>query len=248
MRNKGLLLLSVLILSAIALSACGPNLAAQPALAQGSDSGQQLRTISVSGNGKVYLTPDIAYIAIGVHTEGKDAAEAVASNNAQSQKVADALKSFKIEAKDIQTTNFSIYPQQQYDSQGKPTELKYVVDNTVYVTLRDISKVGDVLDAVVKAGANTINSIQFDVADKSAALSEARKAAVKDAQTQAKELADAAGVSLGDLRTISVSGGAVPVPMYDVKAVGVGGAQASVPVSVGQLVVSLDVYMVYEIK
>jgi uncharacterized protein len=248
MRNKSLIVVSVLLISAALVSACGPSLAAQPVLAQGTEPTPTPRTINVTGEGKVYLTPDIVNITIGVHTEGKDAAAAVASNNAQSQKVADALKTFKIDPKDIQTTNISIYPQQQTDNQGKPLGINYVVDNTVYVTLRDITKLGDLLDAVVKAGANTINSIQFDVADRSAALSQARTAAVKDAQTQAQELASAAGVTLGDVRTISTYGNATPVPMYDVKAAaGVGGG-ASVPVSAGQLVIVVDANLVYDIK
>ncbi len=91
----------------------------------------------------------------------------VDTNTANSQKVADALKTFKIDPKDIQTTNFSIAPQQQYDNNGKLTgAINYMVDNTVYVTLRDITKMGDVLAAAVKAGANSINSIQFDAADR----------------------------------------------------------------------------------
>ena len=156
-------------------------------LAQGTEPSK--RTINVTGTGKVTLTPDIAYVSIGVHTEGKDAAEAVATNTSQSQKVVDALKTFKIDPKDIQTTNFSIYPQQQYDNEGKPQGITYVVDNTVYVTLRDIDQLGELLDAVVKAGSNSINSIQFDVADREAALSEARQLAVDNAQKQAEELA-----------------------------------------------------------
>jgi len=181
-----------------------------------------------------------------VHTEGSDAAEAVAANTAQSQEVADALTALRIDAKDIMTTNFSIFPQQQMDDQGKVTGILYVVDNTVYVTLRDIDLVGDVLNAAVEAGANSINSIQFDLADKTAALSEARKAAVADARTQAQELSEAAGVTLLEIQTINVYGSYVPIPVYDR---GMGGAvmEAAVPVSAGQLVLSVDVNIVYNI-
>lgn len=247
MRKSTLIFVFVLLISAALLSACGPSLAAQPVLAQGTEPTPVPRTITVNGEGKVYLTPDIVYVTIGVHTEGKDAASAVNSNNTQSQKVADALKSFKIDPKDIQTTNISIYAQQQTDNQGKPLGINYVVDNTVYVTLRDVTKLGALLDAAVKAGANTINGVQFDVADRSAALSQARTAAVKDAQTQAQELASAAGVTLGDVRTISTYGAPAPVPMYDVKAVaGIGGG--GTPVSVGQLIIVVDANVVYDIK
>jgi uncharacterized protein len=248
MRNKTLFLILLLLLTSTLLSACGTSLAAQPVLAQATEPSK--RTINVTGTGKVTLTPDIAYVSIGVHTEGKDAAQAVATNTSQAQKVVDALKAFKIDPKDIQTTNFSIYPQQQYDNEGKPQGITYVVDNTVYVTLRDINQLGELLDAVVKAGSNSINSIQFDVADREAALSEARKLAVENGQKQAKELAAAAGVTLGQVLSINSSSPSAPVPMYDYK-LGVGGAataDSAVPVSAGQLIITLDVYLSYEIQ
>ena len=248
MRNKPLLIILVLLVASLFLSAGKSTLGAQPALAQATEPAK--RTINVTGTGKVTLTPDIAYVSIGVHTEGKDAAEAVASNTSQAQKVVDALKAFKIDPKDIQTINFSIYPQQQYDNEGKPQGITYVVDNTVYVTLRDIDKLGELLDAVVKAGSNSINSIQFDVADREAALSEARKLAVANGQKQAEELATAAGVKLGQVLSINSSSPSAPVPMYDYK-LGMGGAataEAAVPISTGQLIITLDVYLSYEIQ
>ncbi len=107
MRNKSLLIILVLLVASLFLSAGKSALGAQPALAQATEPAK--RTINVTGTGKVTLTPDIAYVSIGVHTEGKDAAEAVASNTSQAQKVVDALKAFKIDPKDIQTINFSIY-------------------------------------------------------------------------------------------------------------------------------------------
>src|SRR5262249_48861327 len=138
-------------------------------------------------------------------TEKPSAADAVSENNAQTQKVIDALKSSGIDQKDIRTTNFSIYPNDKYDPQtNQPTGQKvYAVDNTVYVTVRKLDQLGDLLDKLVSAGANAINSIQFDVADKSTALKQARADAVKDAEKQAKELASSAGITLGDIQSIS---------------------------------------------
>ncbi len=248
MRTKTTLMIAILLVSTL-LTACAGGVAlAQPALAQTTSTEQpQPRTITVSGNGKAYLAPDIVNIFIGVHTENKDASQAVSDNNAQSTKVANALNTFKIEAKDIQTTNFSIFPNQQVDKDGKPTGVIYIVDNTIYVTLRDLTKIGDLLDAVVTAGANNINGIQFGVADQEAALTEARKQAVANARKQAEELAQAAGVTLGDIQTMSTSTGGIPMPFFEGKG---GGAQAlsSVPVSAGQLVLSVDVNIIYLIK
>lgn len=249
MRNKFFFFTLLLLLAGL-LSACGGVAYARDDGASASQIDQPpLRTLSVNGTGKVYLVPDIAYISIGVHTEGKNASEAVATNNEQSEKVKNSLKAAGIDVKDIQTTNFSIYPQPKYDSSGQPTgEIIYVVDNTVYVTVRDISKVGAILDAAVKAGANNIYGIQFDVADKSEALSEARDQAVKDAQKTAQELAQAAGVNLGPIQTIS-SYSNMPVPVYDGRGGGLATTEAiNVPVSPGQMVLTVDVSMVYEIK
>jgi hypothetical protein len=243
MRSKFFILTSILLMSTL-LTGCAGVAAAQTSTS--SDAQPPLRTVSVMGSGKAILTPDIAYVNIGVHTENKNAAEAVAANTTQAQKVIDAIKAMGIDAKDIQTTNFSIYPQQQYDPNGKPTgEITYIVDNSVYVTVRDLDKIGDLLDAAVQAGANSISGIQFDVADKTQALSEARQAAVNDARAKAEELAEAAGVTLGDVQTIAENTSSPPMPMYDMRAASAAMESAAVPVSPGQMTITVDVSIVY---
>ncbi len=242
MRTKTLLI-SVLLVFGVILSACAPTAPAQ------SSQPTQVpapRTLSVNGSAIANLTPDIAHISIGVHTENPDSKEAVSANNSESQKVMDAIKSMGVDPKDILTTNFSISPQDVVGPDGKKTGTIFVVDNTVYVTLRDLTKIGDLLNAAVAAGANSIYGIQFDVADKTAVLSSARKAAVDNAHTQADELAQAAGVTLGQVQSISFYN-SNPVPMADMKsAVGLGGG--SVPIAPGQLSITVDVSIVYEIK
>jgi len=238
MKNKFLFIIAVLVLGTV-LAACGPStITVQPQPMQ--------RTLTVTGSGMVTLTPDVAYIYIGVHTENVSVAEAVAENNTKAQAVATAIKGFGVEVKDIQTTNFSIWPQDQYDDKGNKSGTIYNVDNTVYITVRDLTKIGDLLDASIRAGANTINSIQFDVADKTEALSQARKAAVENAQKQAQELVDATGVKLGDVQTISYYDSTPLSADY-----GKGGgamAASSVPVSSGQYQLTTTVTIVYELK
>jgi len=242
MKNRTIFIVAIALIALI-VSACGPttiNQAAQPLL----------RTISVSGSGQANLVPDIAYIYVGVHTEKPTAAEAVRENNAQTEKMIQALKDFGIAAKDIRTTNFSIWPQDKYDpATGLPSGQKtYAVDNTVYVTVRDLKKLGDLLDTVVEAGANTVNSIQFDVADKSEALKQARAEAVKDAQKQAQELADAAGLKLGEIQSIGFYDSS-PYPVFDGKGGGSAvAAEAAVPIQPGQLTFTVTVNMTYAIK
>ena len=239
MRNKTLLVSAVLLV-ALALGACSPTIMAESA--------PPVRTLNVNGTGQAFLSPDIAYINIGVHTEEATAAEAVKTNNADTQKVIAALREAGMDPNDIRTTNFSIWPNQQYSPDGQPTGTRYVVDNSVYVTVRKLDKLGDLLDSAIGAGANSINSIQFDVADKEEALKTAREEAVKDAKLQAQELADAAGMSLGEVQSISFNNSA-PVPYMELgKGGGGAAAESTVPIQPGQLTVTVTVSMSYEIK
>lgn len=255
MFKKSFFLTSILLISVLLTGCAGaafaqtPEDSAQVATQVGNSESASVRTLTVSGSGQAYLTPDIANINIGVRTEGAEAAEVVAENSNLSKNIVDALKSLDVEEKDIQTTNFSIFPQQEFDQEGKPTgKVTYIVENTVYVTVRNLDEIGDLLDAAVTAGANQIYGIQFDVADKTAALSEARKAAVESAKVIAEELASAAGVDLGEVQTISVVNGSSPAPVFE----GRGGAMfaeaATVPVTPGQMLLTVDVVMVYQIQ
>ncbi len=253
MQKKAFLLIVALVVVGL-LAACAPVLAASQetpvaTTAPGTSTGTSanLRTLSVTGTGTVYLVPDLAYINIGVQTENANVADALSSNTAQSQQVADVLKSQGIDPKDIQTTSFSIYPQQKYGPDGKSTGTTYIVNNTVYVTVRDVSKLGTILSAVVSSGANNINSISFDSSARDQALQDARKAAISDAQQQAKALAQAAGVTLGSIQMIDVTTTS-PSPIYGVGGGSVSAAQASVPVSAGQLTIQMTANLTYSIK
>ncbi len=239
MKTKLIFLISMLVLGSL-LSACGPStITVQPQPPE--------RTITVSGTGKVTLTPDIAYISIGVNTQNPSAKDAVAENNTQSQAVITTIKGFGVADKDIQTTNFSIYPQQQFDANGKQTGTIYVVNNVVYVTIRDLSKLGDLLDSTVSSGANNINNIQFDVADKTGALSQARQAAVAEARKQADELTKATNVGLGAVQSISYYDNTAPITVQYAKA-DVAAPAASVPVQAGSMQISTTVTIVYGLK
>jgi uncharacterized protein YggE len=240
MRTK-FLVFTVLAL-ALVLSACGPTTVNQAAP-------DPQRLLTVNGVGATYLTPDIAYIYVGVHTENASATEAVDANKSQTTAVIDSLKGAGVDAKDIRTTNFSIWPSQQYAPDGTATGTTYMVDNTVYITVRNLDGLGDLLDSAISAGANSINSIQFDVADKTAAIKEARAKAVEDAKKQAQELADAAGVTLGDIQSVSFYDNSA-YPTYEGKGGGGGGAvaNATVPIQPGQLSISGTVTIVYFIK
>ena len=149
--NRKFLVFAVLAFALI-LSACGPTTINQEAPAPA-------RTLNVNGLGQVNLTPDIAYIYIGVHTEGATASEAVEANKGQTSSLISSIKKSGVDEKDIRTTNFSIWPSQQYGPDGTISGTVYMVDNTVYITVRELDGLGDLLDSAISAGANTINSI-----------------------------------------------------------------------------------------
>jgi uncharacterized protein len=239
MRRKPILIVSLIFL-AMSLTACGTG-----ALAQVEQ--PEARTIQVTGKSQVFTTPDIARITIGVRTEGEEAAEAVARNNVDAQAVIDKIQEMGVDEKDIQTTNFSIYLRYEYDDHGRTKSATYVVENSVLVTIRELDKLGEVLDQVVAVGANSIYGIQFDVEDKTGALAEARQEAVDDARTQAEQLTQAAGVQLGAVKTITTQTG-YPSPVYYDRMSMEAPADAGIPISSGEVSVSVEVTIIYEIR
>lgn len=238
MKTKLFFLLSVLVLGSL-LTACTPSsITVQPQPYQ--------RTIVVTGTGMVTLTPDIAYIYIGVETEDASATVAMEQNNTQAQAVIDVIKSFGVESKDIQTTNFSIYPSPIYDENYNEIGSTYVVYNTIYVTMRDLEQLGDLLDSAIQSGANTISGISFDVADKTEAISQARFAAVEDARRQADELADATDVKIGEVQSISYYD-STPYVYLDYARADYASA-SSAPIEAGSMQVTTTVTIVYELE
>jgi uncharacterized protein YggE len=239
MRTK-LIVPTILLVITIALSACSGSFQ----FGQNSP-----RTISVTGNAQVIIDPDIAYVSIGVHSEAQAAKDAVAANNTQTQAVIAAIKAQAVDDKDIKTINFSVSQQEKYSPTGEDLGPIFMADNTVYVTMRDITKVADILDASISAGANTIYGITFDVQDKEKAMSGGQDKAVADAKSQAEQLAAAAGASLGDVQSISYYSNPPTPYYYDSKAAaGVGAGGASVPISPGQLTLTVSVSITYALK
>jgi hypothetical protein len=231
------MLLSSVVVLALVLSACG-TAAAQP------------RSLSVSGTGTVSLAPDIAYVYIGVHTENADIAQAVANNNSQAQAVVEALRNNGVEAKDIQTSNFSVYTSNNYDKvTGEMTGSNFAVDNNVYVTVRDLTKLGSLLDTAIKAGANNINSVSFDLADKTAAMQQARQKAMTNAGDLAAELSKTADLALGGIQTLSYTENG---PIYYAAGMGGGGgapaASVAAPINPGMIQLTATVNVTYSVK
>jgi len=164
----------------------------------------QKRTISLVATGAVKTTPDKVDISTGVTSEAKSAREALDQNTEAMAKVVEALKVDGIEPKDIQTTNFSVSPVYEQRKEGTaPFIVGYRVTDAVRITVRDTKKLGAILDKVVSLGANQIDSIEFGVEEPEVLKDEARKLALKNVTDNAKLYAEATGVGLGQILSIS---------------------------------------------
>lgn len=240
---RSLLLAGVAGLSLLA-AACAP-------LTVPAQAGEPTRnTLSVTGTGSAYGAPDIATLQIGVQSRNADPKAAVDENSARMNALTQTLTGLGLDAQDLQTANFSVSVQQDYDPvTGQPkSTFTYVVDNTLTVRVRDLARLGDVLGQAVGAGANSVYGVSFTVSEPARLEAEARERAMADARARAEALAQAAGVTLGDPITISeyLSG---PQPLLYADKLGIGGAGAApVPVAAGQLEISLQVNVTYEIR
>ncbi len=174
------------------------------------------RTITVSASGSVAVEPDQARLTSGVTAEGASAREALTANSEAMKKVVGELKSAGIDPKDIQTSSFRVEPRYTRPAEGQAPKIDgYSVTNEVQVLVRDLEKVGDILDRLVTAGANQSSGLNFEVSKAETALDEARKQAVANARRRADLYAAAAGAEVGEVLTI-VEGdaSAPPRPMF----------------------------------
>lgn len=220
--------------------------AASPAL---SEDTRMPRLISLSGHGEMRMAPDMAFVTTGVLSQGVTAADALAANTAAMNALFAALTGAGIAEKDVQTSNFFVQPRYNFQDGKAPELIGYDVSNTVTVIVRKIGDLGPLLDKVVQAGSNQINGIGFEVSKPDAALDEARKLATADATRKAKIYAEAMGVGLG--RVMSISEGVndqPPMPMARSKVMMADAAAAPVPVAAGEQTLSVDVNITWEIQ
>ncbi|MFF0924788.1 SIMPL domain-containing protein [Rhizobium leguminosarum] len=195
-----------------------PLAAAAPTFAQ--EAKPREPVISVTGDGESSVAPDMAVVNLAVVKQAKTAREALDENNKAMNDVLAALKSGGIAERDLQTSGFSIQPQYNYPQpvdgqQQQPQLIGYQTINSVTVRLRDLAKLGAVIDQSVTLGINQGGEIQFTNDKPDAAIEEARKAAVADAVKRAKTLSEAAGVKLGRILEINENvPRAMPQPVY----------------------------------
>ena len=211
------------------------------------------RTITVVGEGRVRIKPDIAQINIGIEVVG-DTVKGTSSEAADTMEaVMASLRAQGVEEKDMQTSGYNVWVERPYGPEGIPSdEARYHVGNTVMVTIRDLDTVGAVLDAAIEAGANNIYGVTFSVADPSPLMSEARETAVADALAKAQELAELNNVALGEVMSISevISPGGLYVGGIQRTAAfaeGLGGGGGG-PISPGELEMTTQLQVTHNIQ
>ncbi len=209
--------------------------------------GEPPATVYVNGSGSVTIAPDTASVVVGVNILEKTLSSAQEKATTQMTAVIDALNAAGFDEKDIQTVNYSVNILQDYDQNGNPATITgFQVSNQVNVTVRDLDKLGSILDTVVGQGANAIYGISFFVDDPSAAASQARTQAVQDAKQRADELAAAAGMRVGRILSISESYSPPPSPVPYAAAESAD-ARAAVPIQAGTSTVSVQVQVTYQL-
>jgi uncharacterized protein len=206
------------------------------------------RWVEVSGEGSVAAAPDFARVTLGVTSTGKNAGEAMAANAKAANALVSLIKAEGVAPADIQTSELSISPMFAQPSPGQQTEptiTGYSVSNNVSVILRDIPRLGALLDKAVSAGANSIYGIGFGHNDPSALLDKARPLAVADARRKAEIYASAGGARLGRLMVLTEeASGQMPIAFSRAYAKG---ASAPTPIEAGETKLTMTVTARFEL-
>jgi len=211
-------------------------------------------TISVSGTGEVYAKPNLGLINFSVKVEAKTVNEVMNQSNSKVGSIIEAVKEIGVEEKDLKTTDFNIYP--RYEYQGLPSReervlVGYDVEQTLEVKIRDLEKSGQIIQEATNAGANQVNDLIFTLDDEELKKNkdQAREMAIKEAKSQAKEIADQLGVNL--VRIINFHENSY-APRYDMarsESGGIGGGGIISPqIETGENKIETNINIVYEIN
>ncbi len=209
-----------------------------------------VNTITVTGTGQANGEPDVAYLQLGIDLKDADVAAAVNRSNTVIDGIMSALEGQGIARLDMQTVGFNVWQEEIYDPQSGPTgEMTFHVNNTLSIVIRDITKVGSVIEAGIGAGATNVYGLTFGIDDTTSLEDQARTAAVEDAQARAEKLAESLGVTLGKPTIASEYSGSGAISAYDAAAYGLGGGGGGAPpISEGQMTVSMTVNVTYAIS
>ena len=252
-----LVILSVFLVALTVSTAVG----IQNKIKEGKYIGQEIEarnTITVSASGEIYAKPDLALTTFSVITEEKTVAEAMSKNTEKMNAVIDSVKDQGVEDKDLKTTSFNIYPRYEWQEkatcippcpQGKRVLVGYEVRQSLQVKIRDLDKVGTIIQVGTDAGANQVSDLQFTIDKQDELKKQAREQAIEKAKTKARELASQLGVDL--VRITNFSESSVFPRFYGLeKAVGVGGdEEVSVPqIEIGENKIEVTIIITYGIN
>lgn len=207
---------------------------------------QTIPVLTTSGTGTVAASPDLAVISLGVEVEAPTADRALRANSARMAVIFTALDESGIPKKDIQTSQLSIFPQRETSSTIENNTLKitgFVASNLIQITVRDLPRLGLVLDGLTKAGANRMHGITFGLSNPEPTLDRARRMAVAEAIRKAALYADAAGLALGEILSIDEGNGDTGQPAFRLAAM----AEA-VPIAEGEITLSATVTLRFALQ
>ena len=205
--------------------------------------------LTVTGEGKSYVTPDVAKIDFGVSTEAKNLADSQKLNSEAIAKIKDALQAFSIDVKDIKTLYYTISPEYNYISSRAPQLRGYTTRHTIEVTVRKLEDADGVVQTLGNSGATEVNQVQFTVDDPSEVQNDAREKAIAQAKEKAKQLADLSGAHLGRIISISesVPDAGIIVPKYS-SDMGMGGGVTTPGLEVGSAAITSYVTITYALN
>lgn len=235
-------------LGALIVAGTAVQASAQTPPVIGADTMFKATTLTLSAYGETRIAPDIATITLGVQTEAPTAGEAMRLNASRMSQVIASLKKAGIDDRDIQTSGLNLNPQYVYEQNAPPRLSGYQATNQVVITARDLSKLGQVVDASVNAGANNVGGISFGLADSAAAEDAARMKAARTLQARAELYARSMGYRVGRLVTMSEGGGYQPAPPpMPMMAMAREKSDSATPVEGGELKVRIDVSATFEL-
>ncbi len=208
--------------------------------------------VIVSGEGKITAAPDVAVLSVGLVTEGQTVNEAQKQNNDKMNSVIKAVKDqFKVEAKDLKTENYSVYPKYNWNN-GRQTIIGFTVNQNLQIKVRNFDNIGDIIAKATELGANQVSGPNFMIDDIEKFRAQAREEAIKQAKDKANVLAGQVGIKLGRIVNFSEGGSNyVPVPMYNdmVQSLSAEVKSVAAPqIESGSQDVTVDVSISYEIK
>ena len=255
MKNKGMMILAIVMILTTVLAFSGCSAASGTSTGTSSDGhvvidlGENMAVknkITVSAQGSIKVAPDVAFVTVGVVTQDQDIQKAQSDNKDLMNSLYTAMKDAGLSEDDMQTTNYSIYPIYDYNSNGKISA--YEVNNLVELTIRDIDNVGNYIDIAAQAGANTSYAIVFDLQDESEYYNEALTDALAAAKGKADAIAKAGDYQI--IGTIEVSENSTsndPYRDYAMAETAAADGGSSTPISAGKMEVTASVTIVYEI-